>query len=116
MSSELIVETTCQLLEREWRKQGLSPADLPAQRFIRDLVEMVAANPSRSVVELEPVIQRMLLESQFVDDTGDSMVLSASSSIEIQARVLAKVLEDVRRQSLRSGIWSTEPVTPMMFG
>ena len=116
MSSELLIHSACQLLEREWRRQNVCQAELPSTRLVRDLVEMVAANPGRPASELETVIQRMLLENHFVDDTGDSMVLDAGGSVDVQARVLAAVLEEVRRQALRSGVWSAEPVTPMMFG
>ena len=84
--------------------------------MIETLVDLLAEDPSRPVSELEPIIHRMLFENQFIDDGGDSVILDSLDSIDVQTQLLVKVLEAVRQQGLRDGLWCTTPTTPMMFG
>ena len=115
MSSDLLLEMASQLLEREWRKRNCA-SEMPSHRMMRDLVDMMSEYPARPAAEMEVIIQRMLFENQFVDDSGDSMVLDACETIEWQAHAVVSVLEEVRRQALSLGFWSTEPATPITYG
>lgn len=125
MCNEQIVKSAKQLWEREWlassRARGPSPAQgmlqtCPSHTMIESLVDLVAEDPRRPVAEIEPVIHRMLFENQFIDDGGDSVILDAFDSIDVQTRILVKVLEEVRQQGLQDGMWSAMPTAPMMFG
>jgi hypothetical protein len=123
MSYDLLLRTAKNLWQREWSKAaprsiaGLSSAVATVSpAMIASLVDLVAEDPKRPATELEPIIQRMLFESSFVDDGGDSVMFDAFDQIDLQARVMAQVLEEVRRQALDQGIWSVEPAAPMMFG
>ena len=125
MSNEQILKSVKQLWEIEWSKssnaRGGAPAlgmlqACPSPTMIESLVDLVAEDPRRQVEELEPVIHRMLFENQFIDDGGDSVILDAFDSIEVQTCILVKVLEEVRQQGLKEGLWSSMPTAPMMFG
>lgn len=125
MCNEQIVKSAKQLWEREWlastRARGAAPAQgmlqtCPSHTMIELLVDLVAEDPRRPVAEIEPVIHRMLFENQFIDDGGDSVILDAFDSIDVQTSILVKVLEEVRQQGLQDGMWSAMPTAPMMFG
>lgn len=125
MSHAKLLKTAKDLWNAEWSKAARSrkaaPVNAmlhtcPSPTMIETLVDLLAEDPSRSVAELEPIIHRMLFESQFVDEGGDSVILDAFDSLDVQAQLLVRVLEEVRQLGLREGLWSTEPVTPMMFG
>ena len=76
---------------------------------------LVAENPHRPAQDLESLIHRMIVENQFVDDNGDSVVLDALESADQETQVLIKVLEQCRQVGLKEGLWSEAPVTPVMF-
>ena len=125
MSNDQILKNAKQLWEREWvtasRNRAAAPSQgmlqtCPSPALIEAMVDMVAEDPRRPVAELEPVIHRMLFENQFIDDGGDSVILDAFDSIDVQTQILVKVLEEVREQGLREGLWSSMPAAPMMFG
>ncbi len=125
MSHGTLVENAKQMWEREWasaagRRSGRNAPFMlqtcPSPLMIEAMVDLVAEDPSRPVAELEPIIHRMLFENQFIDDGGDSVILDGFDSIDVQSQLLVKVLEEVRQQGLREGLWCTMPATPMMFG
>ncbi len=125
MSIDLLSKTAKELWEREWaeaaQRRDISERNgilqtCPSPALIESLVDLISEDPRRPVAELEPVIHRMLFENQFIDDGGDSVILDAFDSIEVQTRVLVKILEEVRQLGLSEGLWSEIPATPMMFG
>jgi hypothetical protein len=125
MSNSRLSSMARDLWEREWAKAAQMRGSInhhammqtcPSPAMLDSLVELVAEDPSRPTHELEPVIHRMLFESQFIDDGGDSVILDAFDCIDEQTRILIKILEEVRQVGVGDGIWSTTPMAPMMFG
>ncbi|MEX2216575.1 MAG: hypothetical protein WD768_20850 [Phycisphaeraceae bacterium] len=123
MISSHLLEFAREILHQEWNG-GCGTADeaagfadtCPCLWMLEDLLDLVAENPHRPVSDLEPVIHRMIVESQFIDDGGDSVVLDAVESADREARILVKVLERCRQVGLKEGLWSAAPSTPIMFG
>jgi len=121
MISQRLVEFARESLQREYVKfEGGDDTDhfntCPCAWMLDALLELVAENPNRPVSDLEPVIHRMIVENQFIDDGGDSMVLDAVESADRESQVLIKVLERCRQIGLKEGLWSSEPSAPIMFG
>jgi len=123
MSYDQLMRTAKTLWQREWANAAprtiagvTSAAPTVSPAMIASLVDLVAEDPRRPAVEFEPIIHRMLFESRFIDDGGDSVLFDELDQIDLQARVMANVLEEVRQLALGQGIWSGEPAAPMMFG
>lgn len=125
MSNGLLFKLVKEMWSREWTKmvqargakmQQAMLQTCPSPAMLEGLVDMVAEDPCRPAAELEPVIHRMLFESQFIDDGGDSVMFDAFDCVEEQTHMLVKILEEVRHVGVRDGTWSTAPLAPMMFG
>jgi len=109
-----------QLMRKEWATacEGSGPAfPLPEDRFLDDLVALAASEPAKQIKDFEGTIHRMVMETHFVNDSGDSMILDDMfEEVDAQVKAIVRVLERVRRHALNSGQWSAAPVSPPMFG
>jgi hypothetical protein len=120
MSDEMLVKFARELLEQEMaslsRHHHMGTMELLSPATLRSLVELLGEDPSRPAALLEPVVHRLMNDSQFVDGNGDSVLLDAAEAGEAQVDAVLRVLEQVRQRGLRDGVWCVAPVTPMMFG
>ena len=121
MISQRLLEFARESLLKEWAgssssRRGETRITWPSTWMLEDLLDLVAENPHRPVSDLEPIIHRMIVENQFIDDGGDSVVLDAVESADREARVLIRVLERCRQLGVKEGLWSSAPPTPIMFG
>ena len=84
---------------------------------LHDLVQMIAASRDRPVHQMAPMIRRLIAEQNFADDCGDPIISAdREAQIDLQVKVVLRVLEEVRHLALDQGLWSNAPMTPQMFG
>lgn len=131
MNATGLLETIARdLFEREWEEEHRKHTSaysssrrrycvLPQSTLwvIPDLIHMVAESHNRPVRELSPMIRRLIAEQNFADDCGDPIInADRESQIDLQVKVVLRVLEQVRRLALDQGLWSNAPMAPQMFG
>lgn len=85
----------------------------PVVWVLDDLLDLMAEFHDRPVVELRPMIRRLIHEKTCLDNMEPSQ---HSQSIDKQVDLAVDVLESIRRQGLDNGQWSDQPSTPLMFG
>lgn len=115
-----------ELLSREWQRESLDQqparsdpeitADCPILWMLPEFLELVAEAHDQPAQNLAPLIQRLILERNFVDENGDSVIDESIRDVEHHVQVIVKVLEEIRKIALEDGSWSNAPVTPLMFG
>ena len=113
------------LLRREWYR--LSEMDFaadptgarecPALFILPEIIELIQEAPDQPVQHLAPVIRRLLVEREFIDGNGDSVIGGdVQEAIDRQAGLVVGVLEQLRRDGVDQGRWSEHPAAPLMFG
>ena len=103
---------------------GEAEHDCPLLPLLPDLMPLIEELHHRPVEQLVPMIRRMLLERDFVDENGDSVIAAGADEsseshaafVEREVQTLARVLGSLRRDAFERGAWSDAPVTPIMFG
>jgi hypothetical protein len=93
------------------------PGSCPALWLLHDLAGLLIDFHDRPAGELSPMVRRLIVEQNFVDDNGDS-VLECCTSAEIDRHVtqITGILEAVRREADQQGLWRELPATPLMCG
>lgn len=128
MTTTTSLETVARdLLKQEWLRlrpedagrphQGMICGESPPAWVLPDLLAMIEASHDQPVSQIAPMIQRWILEQQFVDENGDGVLDHRELEKADQfVDALVRVLEKVRQVAIQDGLWSDVPVTPQMFG
>lgn len=89
-----------------------SPARCPALWVLPELLALLEEFRDHQAHELKPVVYRLIVEQNFVDDCGDKVFDSESrEEVEQQLELILDVLEKVRLQAIQQGVWSDVPAT-----
>ncbi|MBI1336478.1 MAG: hypothetical protein GC164_05900 [Phycisphaera sp.] len=85
--------------------------------FSNTLVELLCEFHDRPASHLGPMIRRIIVEQEFIDDTGDSMIdQDFMVCLDHYVDMIVEALEQVRQRCRREGHWSDTPITPLMCG
>lgn len=94
-----------------------SPARCPALWVLPELLSLLEEFREHPARELKPLVHRLIIEQNFVDDNGDSVFDSdCQEEVEQQVELILDVLEKVRLQAIHLGVWSDAPVTQPWCG
>jgi len=114
------------MLHNMWRTcsceqggQNLTSCRPPSSRLVRQLLELVRTAEAGNVVELKPLIRRLMLDQEFHDEPGTSTHPSeVHAHFEHNLNVMIQVLGDVQQIACRRGEWtaSGRPASVPMVG
>jgi len=97
--------------------QNQTDETCPVSWLLPELLELVSEDHNRPVLELEPVIRRVVLENEFVGACPGVVVNEHHDDIiDLTVKMIVRSLEKVRRHALQRGEWSDAPITPLMCG
>ncbi len=127
LATATLERTARQIYEHEWERlrqssptfcDGASPLQVcPGPWLLRDLLQLVAETHDQPVSSIAPLIRRLILEKNFIDENGDPCSDHLRRrSIDMHVDLLVRVLEEVRRTAMAEGEWSHVPAAPQMFG
>ena len=95
--------------QEETASRGLKEtgAVCPALWLLRDLTCLLEEFRDRPVNDLAPMIRRLILEQNFVDENGDSVFdTQCAAEVEREIALILRALENTRQQALEQGLLS----------
>ena len=93
-------------------------AACPALWLLRDLVSLLEEFRDRPLTDLAPMVRRLILEQNFVDENGDSVFdTQCAKNVEHEVALILRALERTRREATEQGILAQElACTEQWFG
>jgi len=91
----------------------------PSSRLVRELLELVRTADGTTVAELKPMIRRLMLDRDFVDEPGTTASRSRlHRNFEHNLGIMIDVLDEVQRIACQRGEWPQkgQPATIPMVG
>jgi hypothetical protein len=117
--------TARDLLRREWYRltemdytsDATRARECPVLPVLPELLELIQEAPDQPVYQLVSTIRQLLVEREFIDGNGDSVVgEDVQDTIDRQVGLIVGVLEQLRRDGIDQGHWSEFRAAPIMFG
>ena len=110
-----------EVFEREWMR--VVEADVPtvvlspSPRWLLPELVRLLGTCDHPVRELEPTVRHLVLEHDFVEESGDPVVDARHNERrELYVRALLRTLARLRQWAMERGEWSGLPATPQMYG
>lgn len=114
MSNAALQCAACELLNEHVVFRG--PEICSIAELLPDLLHMVAERRAEPTHRLRPAVRRLIAERAFACPCDSLTCADEDQTIDAQADLLVRVLEQIRRRAVATGQWSEMPAAPVMCG
>ncbi|MEX0652709.1 MAG: hypothetical protein WD534_18295 [Phycisphaeraceae bacterium] len=119
-AEELFEQVWTQLLASDAAMAGRLEAALERESLrwlLPELLRLLIEAHDQPAERFEPMVRTLLLDLEFVDESGDPATTELRIALHDQLVVaLMRAMERLRQQALASGQWSELAAPPQMYG